>query len=522
VTRFDLHDRRCTVRSWRSVQKWLLALCCVFFVIYIGWVHWIVINTPAQLEFAEGAALKQVQGIMAGIPIYRAEAQPEYFSIYGIGYPLFHTAVSQLMGNSLRTGRLASAALIALSSLLLLAIMRRKTSSIIAVALTTFFYAACTYWETPLDKPDALGLLTYIAGIALIEMLGPAWPTLLGVTVVSLLAFLIKPYFIVIGPVAISYVFFRHSRTIGLLFTGVWLAALAMLLVVINATMPFYLTDAVTAQSVAASAPITLESTQYMLRQTVAFFVFIAGPVWLVLIGSAARLTESPAWESLGWRWSFGAYGSIVIGLILVGKMGHNQGNWLVYFFHLLLPFFLIWLAEQAPKLDDLPLAISGLAILGICASAAFTSYHGLWSMRELRQIRAAWDEIDRVIQPHDRVLGSPAITGLLVAQGREVFDSGLTGYFPLANEPGALRLGNLTEPRAKVSEIWSRYCGHLRSLIVNRYFDIIVQSPIDGYNNPEPSCWRDIPLKYHMSAELQFPVPWVKRLKIWLPRTAR
>ena len=83
-----------------SVEKWILAFGCVLFVSYVGWVHLIIINTPAQLDFSEGAILKQVQGIVAGIPIYSAEAQPEYSSIYGIGHPLFHTAVSQLMGNT--------------------------------------------------------------------------------------------------------------------------------------------------------------------------------------------------------------------------------------------------------------------------------------------------------------------------------------------------------------------------------------------------------------------------------------
>lgn len=510
------------IRSWRSVEKWMLVLCCVLFASYTGWIHWMVINTPAQLEFAEGAALKQVQGIIAGIGIYSAEAQPEYFSIYGIGYPLFHTAVSQLLGNTLRAGRLASAVLIVLSSLLVLAIVRRKTSSINAVVLTIFFYAACTFFETSLDKPAALGLLTYVAGITLIETLGPSTAALLGVTALSLLGFLIKAYFVVIGPVAISYVFFRHSRRIGFLFTGVWLAAFAMLLLAIDVTMPFYLTDVVTAQSVASSAPITLYSTQYMLRQLVAFFVSIAGPVWLVFLGMLARLADRPTWESLGWRWSFAAYGSVVTGLILVGKMGHSEGNWLVYFFHLLLPFFVIWLAEQAPELNNLPLTISGLAIIGICASAAFTSYHGLWSPGQLRQIAVAWDEIDQTIRPYGRVLGSPAITGLLVAQGREVFDAGLTGYFPLSTDQGALRLGGLTQPKETVIKIWDRYCEDLRTLVAERQFDIIIQSPIDGHNNRKPSCWRDIPLRYRMSSEIQFPVPWVKSLKVWLPTMPR
>jgi|SRR5271165_4215310 len=99
---------------------------------------------PAQLEFTEGATLKQVQGMMAGIGIYSAGAQPDYFNIYGIGHPLLHFVVSQLMGNTLLAGRLASAALIVLSSLLMLAMTMRKTSPINAVVLTTFFYAACT------------------------------------------------------------------------------------------------------------------------------------------------------------------------------------------------------------------------------------------------------------------------------------------------------------------------------------------------------------------------------------------
>ena len=509
--------------SWRSAHICLLTLCCVLFAIYIGWVHWTIINTPAQLDFGEGAVLKQVQGIVAGIGIYSTEAQPDYLNIYGIGHPLFHTIVSQLMGNTLQAGRLASAVLIVLSSLLMLAMTWQKTSSINAVVLTTFFYAACTYWQTPLDKPDALGLFVYITGITLIEMLGPSIPALLGVTALSLVGFLIKPYFVLIGPLAISYVFFRHSRGLGLLFTGIWLTAFATLLLAVNATMPFYFTDVVAAQSVFSGATtITLASTEYMLRQVVAFFVFVAGVVWLVLLGALVRLARCFAWKSLGWRWSFATYGSLITGLILVGKLGHNEGNWLVYFFHLLLPFFVIWLAEQAPQLDDLPLPISALAIIGICASAAFTSYRGLWSPREVRQIAAAWEEVDQVIRPYARVLGSPAITGLLVAQGREVFDSGLTGYFPLANAQGAFRLGSLTEPRDRIIEIWDRYCIHLRALIADRQFDMIIQSPVDGHNNSEPSCFRGIPLTYRLSSEIQFHVPWVKGLKVWLPTTPR
>ena len=181
-----------------------------------------------------------------------------------------------------------------------------------------------------------------------------------------------------------------------------------------------------------------------MLRQVVAFFGFIAGPVWLVLIGVLARLAQRPGWGAWAGKWSFAAYGSVISGLVLVGSLAHNPGNWLVYFFHLLLPFFVIWLAEQAPELDNLPLRISALAIVGICASAAFTSYHGLWSPQQLRQIEAAWEKIDQVIRPHSRVLGSPAITRLLVAQGREIFDTGYAGMLLYANDQRALRLGSL------------------------------------------------------------------------------
>ena len=211
----------------------------------------------------------------------------------------------------------------------------------------------------------------------------------------------------------------------------------------------------------------------------------------------------------------------MVTGLILVGKLGHSDGNWLIYFLHLLLPLFVIWLAEQTPALDDLPLPISFLAILGICGSATFTSYHGLWSLRDLRQITTVWEEIDQLIRPRARVLGSPAITGLLVAQGREVLDSGHTGYFPLVNDPAALRLRSLTVPKDRVIAIWEQYCGHLRTLIRERQFDMIIQSPIDGHNNTEPSCFGDIPVAYRLSAEIPYHVPWVKGLKVWLPRTS-
>src|SRR4051812_43582169 len=90
---------QCRGNRLMSVQIFLLALCCVFFVSYTGWVHWTIITTPAQLDLTEGAVLKQVQGIMAGIGVYSTEGQPEYLSLYGIGHPLFHTAVSQLFGN---------------------------------------------------------------------------------------------------------------------------------------------------------------------------------------------------------------------------------------------------------------------------------------------------------------------------------------------------------------------------------------------------------------------------------------
>ena len=203
-----------------------------------------------------------------------------------------------------------------------------------------------------------------------------------------------------------------------------------------------------------------------------------------------------------------------------MGSLAHNPGNWLIYFFHLLLPFFVIWLAEQAPELDNLPLPISALAIVGICASAAFTSYHGFWSPQELRQIEAAWEKIDQVIRPHSRVLGSPAITGLLVAQGREVFDTGYAGMLLYANDQRALRLGSLTPSRDRIIRIWDRYCGNLRSLIANREFDIIIQSPPDGHQYRGQNCLNGIPLEYRLSSEIQYPVPWVKVLKVWLPST--
>jgi len=478
-------------------------------------------TTLAQLDLTEGATIAQVRAIMSGIGIYGLDAQPEFFNLYGIGYPFFHTGISYFAGDTLRAGRFASGALIVASTFLMFIVLRRKTSSINSLVFCAFFYAACTYGQTPLDRPDALGLFVYVSGMALIEMSEPSAPSVLGVISISFLGFLVKPYFMVIGPLGISYIFLFRSYRMGIIYASIWLAAFCVLLLALNATMPFYITDVVAAQSVASDTTITVKSTEYMLRQVVAFLGFIAGPLWLGLVGLGARIVRRPRdQDRYHWRWTFAGYGFVVTGLILVTKLGYSTGNWLVYFFDLLLPFFMVWLAEQAPTLQDLPSPIAALVVVGIGASSAFTSYHGLWSPRVLGQIEMAWQQVAQDVQSHGKVLGSPAISALLVAEHRAVFDTGHTGYFPLSADPNALRLDGFTQPPGRVLNIWQTYCRNMRGMIANRAFDIIIRSSVDGHNNRQPDCFSGIPSTYRLSGRISFPVPWVNSLTVWLPKT--
>ena len=147
---------------------------------------------------------------------------------------------------------------------------------------------------------------------------------------------------------------------------------------------------------------------------------------------------------------------------VLLLRLGWSYGAFGSYWTHLLAPFPILYvfssLAHRWKPWFTLPLLVSVATIVLV----------GLpW--RDFRASVGSWRTIESIIRGHDAILNSPVVGGLLVENGRTVWDSGQTEYFPNSGTERARR-------------IWEEYNAGVRSAIERQAFDAVLIEPQAGW----------------------------------------
>ena len=282
---------------------------------------------------------------------------------YGPGYPWWARPFTAAIANPYIAHRVASSVALFLSLIVLGCAARNSGAGRVEIsAALAIVYILNVSSHSMVASTDFLGMALYLAAIAVSRR--GTWTALLAGLVLATLAMLTKPYFalawLIIGshqllfaPLRRALGFLALSAILGLVVCGL-----------LRALAPYYFLTTFFTQGVASSRSFNL-----LLSQTTAFAVLAGGIILLAVLHRPRRrvvafaLAAPPLSPPIDlWAWT-----SLVATAALLGVMGWHPGNFLAYFYHLLLgPLAIVALGRlrEWPRLGPALLGIN-LLVLG-------------------------------------------------------------------------------------------------------------------------------------------------------------
>jgi hypothetical protein len=338
------------------------------------------------------------------------------------------------------------------------------------------------FFGTAIARPDSLAFLLYVLCFWLFEVFDDAAWSLLLIVVLSLVGFLTKQYILIAAPLVISYVFFFRSKIKGLIFTAVFFLLLIATYKIDGHFLPGYLPMTV-AVLTGQSASITLQSTLYMLRQTVEFSLCYLGAF---LICAIYRKAGGHSSENNVRTVSLSAYAGLLVLVLLTLKLGHHNGAHLTYYFQLLGPFLVVAVAPVGPSNTRNASGLStGLLCLACLATLIFVA-KAVRNPVQMLSMGRGFAQVAQDIQPYPRVLASPMLVSTLIAQNKAVYYSGMGVFFVTGASPRALHLPGATLAPSDFLTLEQADEDRLSRMIATQQFNLIVVENDDRFTDEE------------------------------------
>lgn len=337
-----------------SLLLTILAVTAYYGVLHVRLLrisHPITQDEPANVELATAGNPYTAAGVLAAA------------NVYGPGYPLWSRPFRAVFADPYIAHRWASSvALFAALGVLAWTLRRSGVGGIETVAGLALCYILNVSSHSLAATPDLLGLALYLAALAASER--GRWPGLLAGLALLVAAALTKPYFALGGFIVVAHLalFAAPRRALAYLLVGA--GAGAAVAIALQAYAPYYFLTTFGVHQGAA-----VRNVHFLLGQTREFAVLACGLVLLALAAKPIRRRLEFGWTTPLLQpgldlWSSAA---VIATAVLLGSLGWHPGNYLVYFFHLLLgPLVIVALRRLPawPRLGRIALAVN-LLVLG-------------------------------------------------------------------------------------------------------------------------------------------------------------
>ena len=403
-----------------------LVLATVLVAAYYGALHWAVLQIPHPITQDEPGFIE----ITAAGNAYTDDHLKTCGNVYGPGYPFFARPFTALIANPYLAHRWANTVALVLTLGLLGWLLRREGVGRIETAgALVIVYALNVSSHSLAASADllaaALGFGAMVAGRR------GTWPALAVCLALTVLGGLTKLYAAFGWLVVASHLVFFAPRAQSLAFLGVSALVALLCAALLDRFAPGYFLSTLVVHWAA-----TTPSFAVWRDQAVEFALLTCGLVALALWGRPRRRTFSRAAGQAPvsppvdlWPWA--AFWAAVL---LLGKLGWHAGNYLVYYYHLLLLPLVIVAARRIkewPRVSRV-LLVANLVVLG-------------WQLPPLPG-NSHWASLERnvaaVIGP---VLAEPLFEPLTaIHPNLELFEHGQTASILQALD----HLGPATPPR--------------------------------------------------------------------------
>lgn len=499
-----------TVASFSTAKKLILvffSLILFYFGFQIIRYHYLLVTFPYPLESFEGAMLLTTNLLLKGENPYALENMPVAINVYGINYHLLVYPFARLWGSTFLVHRAVSAIFILLACVLFFVILRRHQVNILySVSAVLILYASLLYRYTVVAKPDGLGFFLFLLSVFIVYLMGYSTWSLVISVVLGVLAFYTKPYFVLSIPYLAIYLFLFVSKKKAVFYGAFAFVLLLTTAFIINRVFETYFVN-----TFFNHINVATNDLGQLAEQLEFFTIFYSGILLILIVYSSLPVldkVQSGAWQNLrnvrikeelisrinlfGYDKPFikttfplSLYCLILSFGLFYFKLGRHVGNIMTYAYHLITPFFLIYVfslinvplknIHLAKRRDNYNYA---LLLPGILVSLylLYTSATYLKDSREWTDI-ADWRRIEQITRSHKNIMNSQVLVSLLLDQNKPVYDTGQTEFFQYSHY-SVKWLDGLLLSNDKISRQWNRYENSIRQAVSQQEFDAIIVTP--------------------------------------------
>ena len=446
--------------------------------------HLALITTPIQQEYREGAQIVLTDTFIKGIKPYSFESLPLGSNPYGVLYQVICYYPAKFFGSTFLLHRAISSIFIFASLGLIFLIMRKKEiKPVTAISAICLLYVSFLYGSTALARPDALGELLFLAAV-LVPYLKKF--NLSSLAFSSLLLFLIlltKLYFTSAFFIVFFYLLLFISKKKAAIYGGLFTAIFSSW-----AGFSYLFFDTYLNQVIGSMAQATTLSNQVLRMQLNFYFVsyllvFIM-TIFIMMkkIIPLRRVNTEVALPRDGDKFNITSFDKplfshqfcyldfciLVTFSLLCLIWGRNDGGWMGYFYQLLSPFLIIRIAMLFNKNIGQLGALVFLINTGLFFAIYFTSQAVLKDDKD-------WSKVWNLIENHQNIYGSSAVSGALLQHGKKVYDTGLSlSSWASIYKPQGLEK-YFSSKNKIIQEGNDRYCNQILSELEAQQFDLLI-----------------------------------------------
>ena len=459
----------------------LFTMLCGYVCFRLLRYHLDLIFFPWPIQFRETANLLSTDLLLKGGNPYLLENQPVYTNVYGLLYNFVTYPVAAVLGPTLTVHKAVGGFFTLCSCLLVYGMLKRDgVSRVLAWGGALIVYSSLLFGKTSLAEPDSLGLFLYLLTVTLPITFKFSNRSLLASSLVGILGFYAKPYFIIALPFVCLYVFFFVSRKKGVQFIFLTIVLFILTSVIVNTFFETYFYNTYLIHRIVAGANIDWMIKQWLLFEKeleellAATFIAAMAAILSYIARKRCKADSSPVVNDI--VASFGKISlpfflMLAIALVFSVKLGLHNGAYMTYLFQLVAPLLVLTVFPLLGKQGGWQFLILPLVALSLLrVSGGYRDIN--LDFRKLD--RGNWQRAKDYVATHRNILNSAAIAPLLFEQGKPIYDSGQSEYFQhllKTTHPDSffpLKIENITRQSLK-------YKQQIVADIVGKRFDLLM-----------------------------------------------
>lgn len=446
--------------------------------------HFTLITSPIQQEYREGAQVILSRDFIQGVFPYSFASVPLDTNPYGVLYLIISYIPAKLFGSTFLVHRTLSGIFLIASLLILFAVLQKnKVGYSLSIATLSLVYLSFLYGSTPLSRPDALGELLFLAAVFIPYLKKFSYPSLFFSCALLFLILFTKLYFATGFFIVFLYLFIFISKKKAFVYGSLFSIFFISWISICFLFFDVYINQVIGSMAKATNLSNTVLRLQlnfylvtYMLIFILAITVIIRSYTCqrnynqsnsLLNALSSLNLTAFNR-PLLSAEISYLSFGSLITFVLLSLIWGRSDGGWMGYFYQLLSPFLLLRIALLFNNNISQLGALIFLVNSGLFFGLYFTSQSALKDDKD-------WGKIRGLIESHQNIYGSAAVSGILTQSGKQIHDTGLSlGSWASIYKPFGLE-EYFHDRNEAIQKANDRYCDEILRRIDARWFDLVL-----------------------------------------------